>query len=1341
MAVHFQSITEKLSPHDIIYSFAAASELTDPRLASACSLHTASMKTSNDSLPSRSLAEIAEDEAEPQTEVANGYEEGQEVWKEPSLLPPPDDDKTRHEKVNEILNAVRANGTHPAHKRSSSTTTTNSLRPRTASDTNKALPLIPDDTPRESLKPRSIYDFDDSNSTNSFDARVSSDTTRPNTRDSGSVYEHKPKVKLGPRPSTESTSSMRDEFRPVASLPAGLRMSSRQVASARPTSRQSQRSFANIATSKDSLPVPLPASPTRLTEHTIPAPSPGRPISVKTQEPKTPKMTPEKRRLMKALQLRQKQLAAQSPPKVVGLDPESAESIHSPPAVDDVSPHSPANVPSINRDPNIIHGTDAHPTREAPPDVVESPTSAPEPSDGPSTQASSVSEEDEFALHKQSEIDEESILKDDEPSDVSTEKPEEESTTQRQTNKDRWTIPKIEEPSVPIDESRIGASEVLLMAEEPSLLKNDVPIIEDRELSKQEVLSSQTFETPIEDDPIHMPLVEDTEASQSVIHGKSRVESTTLNVEVEESASSTSIEQKLSEEHDKSDTMAGDRHIVEAAQSTFSEDSHSQKYASSTQGAFSSLPPQSPICQSTGDPVVALQAVAANDGSPRNESARTTLYAPTVERIEIENESVIPFSAPPDPLTMRSSLPSNKPHPHQIPLPSMSEEEVRDLRNFQSDLEKRPTPSEFRSKAKVEMASIFSTPNASSQRETVAEASRSEAAPRLLNSEGSSPPGMPVGVDMKPSLTTVESQGDFEVVPISLKTETVPLLLDLEASSSPAQQAETETTPTIDTVKPHGTHGKAPVSSKLETVPLILDPRDSSEAQTDRQVRRRGVVNPIPQLSTEERSDEQFLLDDSFMEELKTATLQEAKPISVSKSPAKPVMSRSSSEQKSGDASRGLRSSSSPLDLHISNERPFSPPRLPTPISVRSVSAKQYPVSNVQSTEVPSQKKVGVSSGISQRIKALEQLSSHPTSPTSPSPTQFAFAGLRQASSNRTPPGALDVESGNASRSRPNTGYPSPASSPEAVKYDPISRVSKPRPESVSVTATIIRDASNRLLEKPMNLSEPRNMNLHHSPLVVEHQTMEPKQQQPIELPLHSPLKPPRPRYGRQSTARSGSSSSTEQKNDYQPASRRSSVASKRSLSSRNGSDLDLPRSLSDGSINGEEKKDSKRNRLMKRMSSITSMSRRSFAQALNSSPKEASIMEQHEPVIETKAATNVDLGDVNIQFPDTLVRLFTTGGNFDTERNYSFGSVATCSLTVEVRWFCRHRSQTRSANAPGTASLWIELNHLSRTQKSSRRISPSPTSSLPIFQIKTDRSWQTVSLSTELNNSILDQY
>ena len=68
-----------------------------------------------------------------------------------------------------------------------------------------------------------------------------------------------------------------------------------------------------------------------------------------------------------------------------------------------------------------------------------------------------------------------------------------------------------------------------------------------------------------------------------------------------------------------------------------------------------------------------------------------------------------------------------------------------------------------------------------------------------------------------------------------------------------------------------------------------------------------------------------------------------------------------------------------------------------------------------------------------------------------------------------------------------------------------------------------------------------------------------------------------------------------------------------------------------------EEKKDSRGKRFLKRMSGIASGSKRNYGSALSPGLKEASIIEHQEPAEHAPSST-LDVGDLNIQFPDTLL-------------------------------------------------------------------------------------------------------
>jgi len=1029
---------------------------------------------------------------------------------------------------------TRPQSAKQGHQKSPSITTQTSLkRARTINNVDKALPPIPGRATSERVAngrdsnekaTTSLFDHGDHEGRPSVEGRISSQSARPSIRDLYDAYGYKQKVKIGPRPSIESggrsdNMDRSNDFRPVSTLPAGLRMPVRkaapqQVMPARPQSQQTQRAFPSNFSQREKSPA-MPVTPIQIPDRKIPIVKNGLLTPAKTPaEASSPKITPEKRRLMKALQIRQKQLAAQKPTNGLDTDEISARPENTKPEVDESILNATLDVPSHEADSDLIHVTVGDPSKEDNRNVEASPISIPETSDGPSTQASSITDEEEAAAQNKqasgTEEDNAPPLGDGLSSQISRlrESHDGEGTESYQTPPGAETL---NDPSMSNNRNTITQA---------TELPGHPPGVVDEALLGRIDLQEHSIATHA---------VNDAPATTSFPPSM---------IEKELPREDLADHREALSSWAKSPTVAEFESVTREITTSTVDTHEEQPYLARTQS------PKSDIIPTQQKDLLAFHANeeerASSQNSPKIPAALLggSTLSPNSPSTQISHEMKI------EPIRLGPSTPhkaTDQISPLEIPLPPIDEDEEMTLRSCQ------PLP-----------RAIDYSQNSAAQMK--------------------SPPKL---------------------------------------SEAKRQSQDSDVTAT-----------------RPSTSDAVGEP------QTERQIRRRGVVNPPKRLSSPEHSDEQFLSDDSFMEELKSATLQEAKPISVSKSPIKPVFPRSDSEQRLVDTTKATRSVSSPLNPPNKDEEIFSPPRKPTPLSSRSFSANQSlrPDSHQPSAPVP--KKIGVSSGISQRIKALEQLSSRPTSPQSvTSPNTSTFMTQRK-SSFRSPPGTSDPKSIPNVQSRPSSAYPSPSPSPEAVKSNPfnnLNRAGYARPESVSVTATIVRDARNKTPEIPLNPSEPRTMEFHQSPLVVEHQKMMP--------PALSPLEPPRPRFARYASARSGSSSSTEQKVESPQNTRRDSFASILSRSSRAGSEAELPRTLSDSSLSGtasrdegrEEKKDSKRSRLMKRMSSISSMSRRSIANALSPSPKEAPIIERQESIAETPSAL-VDVGDVNVQFPDTLV-------------------------------------------------------------------------------------------------------
>ena len=512
------------------------------------------------------------------------------------------------------------------------------------------------------------------------------------------------------------------------------------------------------------------------------------------------------------------------------------------------------------------------------------------------------------------------------------------------------------------------------------------------------------------------------------------------------------------------------------------------------------------------------------------------------------------------------------------------------------------------------------------------------------------------------------------------------------------------------------------------TRPSTADTNDPSNAESNS--RKRGLVVPIRVVTNTEHSDDNFLSDDSFMEELQSATVQEAKPMSVSRSPITPVFPKplksegeasklsritshaqdetlnqdqaylgvdqttrnsqhDSSTQEQNHLCLGQEGSSSqvedaPQDWNLQTPEisPLSPrqngvpglpkalssfratsnpldsqplhselqlsPRTTHPIPRRSASISPTPRGNSENTPAPISKKLGVSTGISQRIKALEKFTmspdSHPPSLTSPivSPS---FVSSRKTSIG-TSPVASTTPVRNGWSFRRKFPYPTPSPSPSANAFDQgfsLQRTpqadasSRTQPTSVTVRARIIRDMPDRKPDIPVDPSEPVPMNLHHSPLIVERQA---SAQGSMLSPTRSPNRRP-------SSIASNLSASADPKREALLSMRRESFASGCSTPSRRGSDNNVGATLTDESSNGidgpegskDEKKGSKRTRLFKRMSSMSSASRWSIVHALSPSVKEEEpMMGRKQGSISETLQSTIYIGDVNIQFPDTLV-------------------------------------------------------------------------------------------------------
>ncbi|KAJ5101811.1 hypothetical protein NUU61_004033 [Penicillium alfredii] len=468
------------------------------------------------------------------------------------------------------------------------------------------------------------------------------------------------------------------------------------------------------------------------------------------------------------------------------------------------------------------------------------------------------------------------------------------------------------------------------------------------------------------------------------------------------------------------------------------------------------------------------------------------------------------------------------------------------------------------------------------------------------SSETTNPESEHVSPSQQPEIPSVE---ELEPPSVISAAEDVPESSPLPVTPSPP------TPPVISEAEPSA----APVSVSVD--PSSLDEPEESPVENPGPApldqRRRVHLEPI-QVPTPEYSDDDHLLsDDSFMEELKSATVQEARPVSV-KSP--------------GGGDNSLTSSRA-----VSSPHSLRSPTAVQSLAVGRSASSTYP-DNGPPTPVLMAKKINVSSGISSRIKALEKFSSREGTPSNSSQTvtgpsaSSSVESLRKRASISLP--------GENQENTPPSGRPTSfvsdsfSRAPSLNHHD--SRPTPPqtrRTNSISVTARIVRDSNVSPGSSGVEPSESDVLNLQASPLTVEHDTNEgpPTNTSTVEPTNHS-------EHRSMSISSAGSSRQTA------PVSR---TGSRLSFSSRTRPD-ESPQPTSPSS---EDKKGSRASRLMRRMSSITSTSRRSIIGALSSPVQEEdstsalrkdSVTSPASPP--SRAAKPIDIGEVNVQFPETLL-------------------------------------------------------------------------------------------------------
>ncbi|PIG89508.1 GPI-anchored cell surface glycoprotein [Aspergillus arachidicola] len=537
---------------------------------------------------------------------------------------------------------------------------------------------------------------------------------------------------------------------------------------------------------------------------------------------------------------------------------------------------------------------------------------------------------------------------------------------------------------------------------------------------------------------------------------------------------------------------------------------------------------------------------------------------------------------------------------------------------------------------------------------------------KSINEETKSGPGSPSAAKEVPLEEKSLNIPDEEIAVRSPPAENplAPVEQETDATGEPAESALPQSIPVLPTPDSRTsltfdsptTHETQVTETQNDLTPEVLV---TEQKDVDiRKEKRRPHLEPI-QVPTPDYSDDDNLSDDSFMEELKSATLEEAKPISVGNSPLSPGYSNNGNDRSPPDAWKNSRAVSNPSAIGRQS------PNLHALAVGRSVSTPYNEADN----SVLVAKKINVSSGISKRIAALEKFSSRgdaqPTSNQNLSaPSSASFEALRKRASV-----SLNGNSDSAPGSRHGSFTPESFSRASSVRRpDSQSSASIKRTNSVSVTARIIRDSNTTPGDSKVDPSENSVLNLHASPLTVEHDTCESPSPDPTPEPMAS-----------KSGERSMSTSSVGSSNQP-PALSMPRSESRMSISSSSKNE-DTSKPVVDAPLSPEGKKESRASRLLRRMSSITSTSRKSPF----SSP--GPMVKEESTPLDTGAeiAQAVDIGEVNVQFPDTLLwkrrfvrvddkgYLVLTPGNIDSSnrnmvKRYHLSEFRTPALPDEDR-------------------------------------------------------------------------
>ncbi|KAF4336818.1 hypothetical protein FBEOM_9277 [Fusarium beomiforme] len=595
------------------------------------------------------------------------------------------------------------------------------------------------------------------------------------------------------------------------------------------------------------------------------------------------------------------------------------------------------------------------------------------------------------------------------------------------------------------------------------------------------------------------------------------------------------------------------------------------------------------------------------------------------------------------------------------------------------------------------------------------EASASHTDGELVAAEDTTPEPSPEADMNKPALQTAVSANSSE--PLADRT---PDKLETAEVSANISKTDQPLSPTVDTSKilksKFSTQDlkaeplpNSPNRSTRGDSPIIVTEQDEGEGKKEEEIelpetkqqKRKTNIEPI---KTDFAEDKDRLSDDEdLMEELHSATLHEAKPMTVAKSPVTPVFPSPTKGERSPTI---VRTVSNPVHGKL------LVPGDVTTSSARSVSSggAAYLHKVAQQPNGPSlTRKSTVGSSISQRIKALEKLSaSTGENNLSPAPTtssrerpSSAFFSVRRSrepsrspsiadrassfnrQNLRTPPSRAGSRDESPDRARKSHRERSNSVASRLSMFEAHAPESGGSPESISVTARIVRDPSQnaaKSLEPPKDPSEFNPVELKESPLLIDHQKASPVwTPAALEHPKETILERRMSKEGSRSESKSrdkedhsrrsslsvvkdfindrrksltspssdaggkGSQSPTRPPSTHQG--KRLSISSRRSSISRDRDNVLSPSATTESSASGDEtksnteKKKSRAGRFMRRLSSLSSSRGKTTPPTILSPTVQEEMAEPVRPATTAGPPSIVSyMGDVNVQFPDNLL-------------------------------------------------------------------------------------------------------